>query len=148
MTDNLSKLTVIFAACLLSACAGFPASREELMTVDNKSNEICSDQEIDVLESRVDSYLKKCFAWKDTVIVNGIAYSNNYLVEKNSTVSGKNYIVYAPMRNQKSYLLSVVIEEGNEKCNSTVNSYAFNYWWSSHFDKIEQSVKGEEATCP
>jgi hypothetical protein len=141
-------LPLALLTTLLTGCAIFPQTETELITNGNKSEPMCFSESKDVVETRIKAYLAQCFK-PDFVFTSGTTgYNLNYRVMESKNDQSTTYNVYSPSGSAKGYFLNVEIDQSNNRCSTSVNVVAFNMFWEDNFKKINDSVKGEAASCP
>ncbi|WP_049631008.1 hypothetical protein [Cellvibrio sp. pealriver] len=144
----MKKIAIVTALLTLTGCISFPQSEQALAETGSKSPTMCSNQPVEKLTKDIEKYLSKCYRWRRDVYVNGANVTTNFYVSKKEIPEGAKYFVTLPHGEGSNFLLTVLAENGNSECQSTINGYAYNFMWARHFGKLEKIAKGEEASCP
>lgn len=143
----MKKIILLLLCVPLCSCISFPANEGALVALNNKNKEVCSNEEPAVLQKRVSGYLSKCFNKKE-LYLNGANISPRVYVTEHPIPKGETYLASMYQKNGLAYLLAVSVEQGSGECKSTINSYAYNFMWARHFERLDAIAKGEDPSCP
>ena len=139
-----------FLACLLlnvAACVSIPKTTDQLVASTETVERYCYDEPVQVVETRVEALLSKCYHPVASVMPIGNAYvpmTMDWSVIKEDIADNKTRY---SVGNKLGYGFSAEMESNADDCQTKMTLYGVTEFWKRFFAKVDSAAQGGQPGC-